>query len=75
MILTGHEDLRVVKTIEGIKAAFEALICEKDYDFEDFEKCREFFKILINELRQMNYAAYESEQFWSYNETVKKMIA
>ncbi len=50
-------------------------ICEKDYDFEDFEKCREFFKNMINELRQMNYAAYESEQFWAYNETVKKMIA
>jgi len=50
-------------------------ICDKDFEFEDFEKCREFFKILINELRQMNYAAYESEQFWSYNETVKKMIA
>jgi len=50
-------------------------ICAKDYDFEDFEKCREFFKNLINELRQMNYSAYESEQFWAYNETVKKMIA
>ena len=50
-------------------------ICEKDYDFEDFEKCREFFKNLINELRQMNYSAYESEQFWSYNESVKSMIA
>ena len=50
-------------------------ICSKDYDFEDFEKCRDFFKNLINELRQMNYAAYESEQFWAYNETVKKMIA
>ena len=50
-------------------------ICEKDYDFEDFEKCREFFKNLINELRQMNYSAYESEQFWAYNESVKKMIA
>ena len=50
-------------------------ICEKDYEFEDFEKCREFFKNLINELRQMNYAAYESEQFWAYNESVKKMIA
>jgi V/A-type H+-transporting ATPase subunit A len=50
-------------------------ICNKDYDFEDFEKCREFFKNLINELRQMNYSAYESEQFWAYNETVKKMIA
>ena len=50
-------------------------ICDKDYDFEDFEKCREFFKNLINELRQMNYSAYESEQFWAYNESVKKMIA
>ena len=50
-------------------------ICGKDYDFEDFEKCRDFFKNLINELRQMNYSAYESEQFWAYNESVKKMIA
>ena len=32
MILTGNEDLRVVKTIEGIKAAFEELICEKNYE-------------------------------------------
>ena len=50
-------------------------ICDKDYDFEDFEKCREFFKNLINQLRQMNYSAYESEQFWSYNESVKQLIA
>ncbi len=50
-------------------------ICGRDYDFEDFEKCRDFFKNLINELRQMNYSAYESEQFWAYNESVKKMIA
>ncbi|MBR6306781.1 MAG: V-type ATP synthase subunit A [Bacteroidales bacterium] len=50
-------------------------ICQKDFDFEDFEKCREFFKNLINELRQMNYSAYKSEQFWAYNESVKKMTA
>ena len=50
-------------------------ICARDYDFEDFEKCREFFKTLINELRQMNYSAYESEQFKAYNDSVKKMIA
>jgi len=50
-------------------------ICAKDYEFEDFEKCREFFKNLINELRQMNYSAWQSEQFWAYNESVKKMIA
>ena len=50
-------------------------ICGKDYEFEDFEKCRDFFKNLINELRQMNYSTYESEQFWAYNESVKKMTA
>ncbi len=50
-------------------------ICNKEYEFEDFEKCRDFFKRLINELRQMNYSAYESEQFWAYNESVKKMTA
>ena len=50
-------------------------ICAKEYEFEDFEKCREFFKNLINQLRQMNYSAYESEQFWAYNETVKSLIA
>jgi V/A-type H+-transporting ATPase subunit A len=50
-------------------------ICAKDFEFEDFEKCREFFKNLINELRQMNYSAYESDQFWSYNDSVKSMIA
>ena len=50
-------------------------ICDKDYQFEDYEKCREFFKTLINELRQMNYSPYEGEQFWAYNESVKKMTA
>ena len=50
-------------------------ICKKDFDFEDFEKCREFFKNLINELRQMNYSVYESDQFWAYNESVNKLIA
>ena len=50
-------------------------ICDRDFDFEDFEKCREFFKNLINELRQMNYSVWESEQFFAYNDSVKKMIA
>jgi len=50
-------------------------VCEKDYDFEDFEKCREFFKHLINELRQMNYSVYESDQFWAYHQSVMKLTA
>ncbi|MCR5018479.1 MAG: V-type ATP synthase subunit A [Bacteroidales bacterium] len=50
-------------------------ICDRDFDFEDYEKCRGFFSSLINELRQMNYSEFKSEKFYAYNESVKKMIA
>ena len=29
-------------------------ICDKTYNFEDYEQCRAWFKELINILRQMN---------------------
>ena len=32
MILTGNEDLRVQKTIESVKSAFDELVLEKDYE-------------------------------------------
>ena len=50
-------------------------ICDKDYDFEDFEKCRAFFKDLINVLRQMNYSEFQGEAFRGYQDTVNQMIA
>jgi len=50
-------------------------ICDKEYDFEDFEKCRNFFKDLINVLRQMNYSEFEGEAFQGYQDTVNQMIA
>jgi V/A-type H+-transporting ATPase subunit A len=50
-------------------------ICDKEFEFDDYEKCRSFFSSLINELRQMNYSEFKSEKFNAYNESVKKMIA
>ena len=50
-------------------------ICDKDYDFEDFEKCRVFFKDLINVLKQMNYSEFQSEAFQGYLDTVNQMTA
>ncbi|MCR4859472.1 MAG: V-type ATP synthase subunit A, partial [Bacteroidales bacterium] len=50
-------------------------LCDRDYEFEDFEKCRAFFKDLINVLKQMNYSEFKSENFFNYQETVNKMIA
>ena len=49
-------------------------ICGIDFDFEDFEKCREFFKELINDLRQMNYTKFHSEEFENYASKIHKLI-
>ena len=62
MILTGHEDLRVVKTIESVKAAFEALICEKDYE-----------KITVREL--CDRARINKKTFYHYYETLDALLA
>ena len=62
MILTGHEDLRVVKTIENIKAAFESLICEKDYD-----------EITVTEL--CGRARINKKTFYHYYETLDFLLA
>ena len=62
MILQGHEDLRIVKTIEGIKAAFQALICEKDYE-----------KITVKEL--CDRARINKKTFYHYYETLDALLA
>ena len=61
MILKGNEDLRVVKTIEGIKAAFEKLICEKDYG-----------KITVKEL--CDRARINKKTFYHYYETLEALL-
>lgn len=49
-------------------------ICDKDFDFEDFEQCRNFFKETINLLRQMNYSAFQSEDFNNYHNRLNTLI-
>lgn len=48
-------------------------ICDKDFDFDDFEKCRDFFKELINDLRQMNYTKFQSKEFNEYEDRISKL--
>ena len=50
-------------------------ICDREFDFDDFEHCRNFFKDLINVLRQMNYSEFQSEAFRNYQDTVNQMTA
>lgn len=61
MILTGKEDLRVVKTIEGIKNSFEELLCEKDYE-----------KITVKELCER--ARINKKTFYCYYPTLDDLL-
>jgi len=49
-------------------------ICEHDFVFDDYEKCRDYFKNMINLLKQMNYSEFNSDSFNSYHEELKQLI-
>ena len=50
-------------------------ICDRSFEFEDFEQCRNYFKQLINILRQMNYSEFGSEQFKDYQQQLSKLLS
>jgi V/A-type H+-transporting ATPase subunit A len=50
-------------------------ICDRSFEFEDYEKCREYFKKVINCLRQMNYSEWQSESFNSYREQLNQLLS
>lgn len=49
-------------------------ICDRKFEFDDFEQCRNFFKEMINVLRQMNYSEFNSEAFGEYNAKLSKLL-
>jgi V/A-type H+-transporting ATPase subunit A len=50
-------------------------ICDKEFNFDNFEDCRNFYKEIINAFKQMNYSEFKSEQFYKYFEQVKNLSA
>jgi V/A-type H+-transporting ATPase subunit A len=49
-------------------------ICDRSYDFTEFEEVGTFFKKLINLLKQMNYSPFESEDFEKYESALENEI-
>ena len=49
-------------------------ICDHSFVFDDYEKCRDYFKNMINILRQMNYTEFQSEAFNSNLVELKKLL-
>ena len=50
-------------------------ICDKTFDFDDFESCRGFFKQIINILKQMNYSEYQGDKFKEYQQQLSKLLS
>jgi V/A-type H+-transporting ATPase subunit A len=42
-------------------------ICSRSFEFEDYEKCRNWFKEIINLIRQMNYLPFKGEAFEKFH--------
>ena len=62
--------------IERQKMMYELVIdiCNTDFEFDGFEECGNFYKKLINIMRQMNYSEYKSTEFNNYLEQLNKEI-
>ena len=50
-------------------------LCDRPFEFENFDECRTFFKDLINTLRQMNYTPFQSAEFKEYEQQLRKHLA
>lgn len=49
-------------------------ICAKDFAFDDFEEVADFFKQLINLLKQMNYSEFQGSDFQKYLSETKQLV-
>jgi V/A-type H+/Na+-transporting ATPase subunit A len=49
-------------------------ICDINFTFDSFNEVGGYFKRLINELKQMNYSEFQSENFKKYEKELKNII-
>jgi len=50
-------------------------ICAREFTFADYEECRNYFKEMINIIRQMNYSSFESENFHEYRSKLDQLLS
>ncbi|MEE4178670.1 MAG: V-type ATP synthase subunit A [Bacteroides sp.] len=49
-------------------------VCDMEFKFENFEKVNPYFKRVINQLKQMNYSEFDSEQFTKNEKELETII-
>ncbi|MFA5443832.1 MAG: V-type ATP synthase subunit A [Bacteroidales bacterium] len=73
----AFDDVDASTPMERQKYMFSKVInvCDRNFEFEDFEACSTYFKKMINIFRQMNYSEYESDDFKRYETEIEELLA
>ncbi|MDX9747686.1 MAG: V-type ATP synthase subunit A [Paludibacter sp.] len=50
-------------------------ICDSNFEFNGFMQVMDYFKRVINVCKQMNYSAFETDQFKKYESELKEILA
>ena len=50
-------------------------ICDRSFQFDDYQVCRDYFKRMINIMRQMNYSEWQSESFNKYQDELNNLLS
>ena len=50
-------------------------ICKTDFRFSSFEEVLEYFKKLINQIKQMNYSEFKSDKFKKFESELNSIVA
>jgi V/A-type H+-transporting ATPase subunit A len=49
-------------------------ICDMQFEFDSFEEVGDFFKRIINQLKQMNYSVMDSDNFKKYEKELESIL-
>ncbi|MDH8702612.1 V/A-type H+-transporting ATPase subunit A [Dysgonomonadaceae bacterium PH5-43] len=68
----AYDKVDAVTPIERQKYMLDLVValCRKKYEFNDFVEVMDYFKKLINILRQMNYSDFKSDSFNNYQQQI-----
>ncbi|MDO5035444.1 MAG: V-type ATP synthase subunit A [Porphyromonas sp.] len=72
----AFDEVDSVTPLERQKIILEQIIeiNDKEFEFEDFVQISDFFKKVINVMKQMNYSVLDSDDYKKYHQELKDLI-
>ncbi|MDD4637841.1 MAG: V-type ATP synthase subunit A, partial [Bacteroidales bacterium] len=49
-------------------------LCRTEFKFANFNEVMDYFKKMINIMKQMNYSVYQSEEYHSYDKQLDMLV-